>query len=162
MSKSLYTIQNDYNFLMLSIEEMEGELTDELNQALTINKTELQSKSIAYLEKIESIESYNIRVDEEIKRLQAIKKRNSKLVDVLKDNLLNAVKLFGDFNVGFTKFGTRKSEQIIVDDVNELPKEYKTIKVTETANKAELKRAIKAGESITGVELVECLNLKIN
>ena len=162
MNKSLYTIQNDYNFLMLSIEEMEGELTDELNQALTINKTELQSKSIAYLEKIESVESYNIRVDEEIKRLQAIKKGNGKLVDVLKDNLLNAVKLFGGFNVGFTKFGTRKSEQIIVDDVNELPKEYKTRKVTETANKAELKRAIKAGESITGVELIECLNLKIN
>jgi hypothetical protein len=70
--------------------------------------------------------------------------------------------MFGDFESGLTKFGTRKSSTVEVENVNALPKEYKVIKVTEQADKAELKRAIKSGEVIPGVEIVEKLNLKIN
>ena len=88
----------------------EGELSEELEQALAINEAQLQSKSIAYLEFIQSKESFNTRIDDEIKRLQAMKKRNANLVSKLKNRLLDAVKLFGAFEVGLTKFGTRKSQ----------------------------------------------------
>jgi len=162
MSNTLYTIQNDYSPLKAQLEDSLGELTPELEQALIINKTELQSKSIAYFEIIGGKESLVERAKAERDRCNAIIKREENIINYLKSRLLDAVNIFGPFECGLVKFGSRKSEQIIVDDVNELPKEYKTIKVTETANKAELKRAIKAGESITGVELIECLNLKIN
>lgn len=160
--KTLYEITHDYQSLMSEIENNEGEITPELNELLIINETELQTKSIAYLSVIKSSEAFISQIDEEIKRLTALKKRNNTLVDNLKDRLLTAVKLFGNFEVGFTKFGTRKSSQVEVLDVNDLPKEYKVVKVTEQADKVAIKKAIESGQEIKGCSIIENLNLKIN
>lgn len=160
--KTLYQINNDYYDLINQIELAEGELTPELESALEINKSELEVKSIAYVEIVKQRESLNSRIDEEIKRLQAIKKQNDTLILRLKNNLLNAVNLFGNFEAGFLKFSTRKSKQVIVNcDTNELPKEFKTIKVTEAPDKTAIKKAIEQGQEIQGCELVENLNLQI-
>lgn len=161
MKNTLYNIKNDYAALMETIEENEGVLTDEQVEQLEINEAQLQDKSVGYLEVIKKNEAFNITIDEEIKRLQALKKRNKTLSDILKSNLLSAVQLFGEFNVGTLTFGTRKSESILVEDVNSLPDKFKTIKVTEAANKADLKAAIKAGQEIDGVILQTNLNLKV-
>ncbi len=149
---------------MNEIESMEGEITPEVEQRLMITESQLQQKSIAYLEFIKSKESFNSLINDEVKRLQAMKKSNNNLIDRLKDNLLVAVKTFGDFTVGTQKFGTRKSSSVHVDakKVNSLPQEYKTITVTEAPDKKALKEALKRGEEIDGVEIIDNLNLKIN
>ena len=162
MKKSLYHIETEYLAIINQVEQLDGELTPELEAQLTINEKELQGKSIAYLEFIGSKEALNVRLDDEIKRLQAIKKSNDNLISNLKNRLLDAVKLFGDFEVGLTKFGTRKSSITVVGDVNSLPKEYKTSKLTEQADKKAIKEALQRGEEIKGCEIVENLNLKIN
>ena len=60
------------------------------------------------------------------------------------------------------KFSTRKSKQVIVDcDVNDLHKSFKTIKVTETADKNAIKKAIESGEEVEGCYIVENINLQI-
>lgn len=160
--KTLYNINNDYLELISQVEEAEGVLTPELEQALTINKSELEVKSIAYVEIIKQRESLNERIDNEIKRLQALKKSNDTLVSKLKNNLLNAVNLFGNYEAGFIKLSTRKSKQVVVDyDVNDLPKQYKVVKVTETADKVAIKKAIESGETVYGCRLVENVNLTI-
>jgi hypothetical protein len=159
---TLYEITIEQKNLINEIEQMEGELTPETEQRLIINESQLQQKSIAYLEVIRAKESFNYLIDGEIKRLQQLKKINNNVVERLNDNLLLAVKTFGEFTVGTQKFGTRKSSQVIVEDVNSLPKEYKTIKVTESADKVALKKAIQAGEEIKGVHIQENINLKIN
>lgn len=162
MEKSLYTIESEYLDLINQIELAEGELTPELESALEINKSELEVKSIAYVEIVKQRESLNSRIDEEVKRLQAIKKSNENLIDRLKTNLVSAVNLFGNFEAGFLKFSTRKSKQVVVNcDTNELPKEFKTIKVTETPDKTAIKKAIEQGQEVAGCELVENLNLQI-
>ena len=162
--KSLYDITIDQKILINEIEEMEGELTPEMEERLVITKAEIQQKTIAYLEVISSKESFNSLIDNEIKRLQGMKKQNNSIVDRLKDNLLLAVKTFGNYQIGTQKFGTRKSNSIQVDPdkVNSLPSEYKTVKVTEAPDKKALKDALKRGEEIDGVQLLENLNLKIN
>jgi hypothetical protein len=147
---------------MHEIEANEGILTDEQIVALEITEKDLQSKSIAYLEVIKGKEAFVMQIDEEIKRLTALKKVNNNITTRLKDNLLTAVKMFGDFEVGLTKFGTRKSQSITVEDINSLPQQYKNVKVTESADKKLLKEAIKSGEVIAGVELLNNLSLKIN
>jgi len=162
MKTTLYKIENEYIELLNSIEEMEGEITPEIEEQLAINEGQLQSKSISYLEIIGSTESYVERIDNEIKRLQALKKRNNNIVDKLKSRLLDAVNLFGNFEVGLTTFGTRKSTSVEVEDVNSLPTEYKTVKVTEAADKIAIGKALKAGQEIKGCILKENLNLKIN
>ena len=162
--KSLYDITIDQKILINEIEKMEGDITPEMEERLVITKSEIQQKTIAYLEVIQSKESFNSLIDNEIKRLQGMKKTNNNVVERLKDNLLIAVKTFGNFSVGTQKFGTRKSSSIHVDTdkVNSLPKEYKTIKVTEAPDKKALKDAINRGKEIDGVYLIETLNLKIN
>ena len=84
MKKSLYHIENEYLNIINQVENLDGELTPELENELTINQNELQGKSIAYLEVIATKESLNTRIDEEIKRLQALKKSNNNLVKNLK------------------------------------------------------------------------------
>ena len=160
--KTLYNINIDYLELINQVEQAEGVLTPELEQALTINKSELEVKSIAYVEVIKQRESLNERIDNEIKRLQALKKSNDTLVSRLKNNLLNAVNLFGNYDAGFIKLSTRKSKQVVVDyDVNDLPKQYKTVKVTETPDKIAIKKALESGETVYGCRLVENVNLSI-
>lgn len=162
MKQSLYNIIQEQRYTLSEIEEMEGELTPELEEQLYINANQLESKSIAYLEVIKTKDAFNLQISEEIKRLQAMKKRNDNLVTRLKDTLLIAVKTFGDFEVGFTKFSTRKSSTVEVEDVNQLPKEYKLIKVTEQADKKAIKDALKGGKEIDGCLIKEHKNLKIN
>ena len=160
--ETLYNITEDYIELLNKIELAEGEISEEVNQQLEINEQQLQTKSIAYLSVIKTKDALTMQIDEEIKRLQALKKHNNNIMKQLKDRLLNAVNLFGAFEVGFTKFSTRKSESIIVDDVNSLPKEFKVIKVTEQADKKAIKEHLKAGNDIKGCTIQHNNNLKIN
>jgi len=159
---SLFEITTEQKNLINEIERLEGEITPELEEQLAITENQLQQKSIAYLEVIRKKEAFNGLIDNEVKRLQQMKKVNNNLIDRLNDNLLMAVKTFGNYTVGTQKFGTRKSSQVIVEDVNAIPKEYKTIKVTEAADKVSIGKALKAGEEIKGCYIQENLNLKIN
>jgi hypothetical protein len=163
-SKTLYEINHDYLSKIQALEEKDFVLDPEDEEFLTINKSQLEQKAISYLEVIQSKELYNSRIDDEIKRLQALKKKTTKTIDRLNDTLLTAVKTFGVFTVGFTKFGTRKSTSVIVDElkINQLDAEYKTVKVTESANRDAIKKALQAGKEIDGCEIQENLNLKIN
>ena len=127
---------------------------------MTINENELKQKSLSYLEFIDDRESFIQRIDDEIKRLQQLKKTNKNIVDRLKSGLLNAVQMFGEFTTGTHKIGTRKSTSVHVENVDELPNEYKTVKITTTANKTDIKKALQNGVEIAGCELVETKNLK--
>lgn len=162
MKQNLYNIQTEYLILINEIEANDGLLTEAQEEALKLNESNRDSKAIAYTEVIGGKEKLNDRIDEEIKRLQQLKKTNTNVIKRLKENLLNAVNLFGPFEVGLVKFGTRKSTSVEVDDVNSLPKEYKVVKVTESADKAAISKALKGKIEIDGCRLVEKFNLKIN
>lgn len=160
---SLYKINENMLSLLSVIEANEGELTDEVLEQLEINNEELQTKSESYLAVIKNREALNTQIDDELKRLQAMKKANNNLVLRLKNSLLNAVNIFGEFETGLVKFGIRKSTTVEVTGiVNDLPKEYKTVKVTEQPNKAEIKKSLQRGEQIEGCALITNYNLKIN
>jgi len=161
MKNTLYDIKKEYLELVTEIEELEGELTPELEYKLKINQNELQTKAIAYHSVILSKEAFNTTIDNEIKRLQAIKKQNNNVIERLKNSLVTAIELFGEFKIGTNTFGLRKSERVEIEDVNLLPKEFKTVKVTEQANKIEIKKALKLGQKIKNTYLREIYNLKI-
>ena len=161
MNNTLYDIKKEYLELIQEVEEMEGELTPETEYKLNINQNELQNKAIAYHSYILSKDSFNMQIDSEIKRLQALKKKNNNVIENLKTRLVGAIQTFGDFTVGTNTFGLRKSERVEIEDVNLLPKEYKTIKVTEQADKILIKKALKEGKQIENAYIVEQYNLKI-
>lgn len=161
MKNTMYDIIGNALVMYDEIEEMEGELTPEMEQALIISKGELESKSIAYLEVISNRKSIVLRIKAEKKRLDAKQKAAERIIERLEFGLFEAQKTFGDFEIGLTTITTRKSESIIVENINALPKEFKTVTVTETADKKALQKAIKAGKKIKGVELVVNHNLRI-
>lgn len=161
MKTTLYNIKENYLVLMDEIEASEGILSEEQESALEINKSELEGKSVAYLEVIRGSEAFVSTIDEEIKRLTALKKRHVSLIDRLKGSLLSAVTLFGEFTVGTLTFGKRKSVRLIVEDVNGLPAKFKTVTVKESADKAELKKDLKAGGKVKGVYLQDNFNLQV-
>jgi predicted nuclease with TOPRIM domain len=158
---SLYQINQDLLDIFQQVDDQDGELTPEQETALEIKEGELQQKAVAYREVIGASETFITRIDDEIKRLQALKKQKQGLISRLKDNLLNAVKVFGEFEVGTVTFGTRKSSSVEVEDVNALPNELKKTKVTESADKAAIKRLLKEGAVVPGCQIIESVNLKI-
>lgn len=161
MKNTLYSIKNEYLEIVNEIEELEGELTPELEYKLKINKSDLNNKAIAYHSVILNKEAFNTTVDNEIKRLQGLKKQNNNVIDKLKNSLVSAIELYGDFTIGTNTFSLRKSERVEVEDVNLLPKEFKTVKVTEQADKVEIKKALKLGQEIKNCYIRKVYNLKI-
>ena len=160
---NIYQIQNEYQLLINSIIENDGEITPEQELALTINKDQLQSKSESYAYVIKQMDAECDIIDLEIKRLQQAKKVRENTVERLKSTLTNAMQLFevDEIKTPLIKLNFRKSESVVVYDTNSLPQMYKTIKVTETPDKAKIKEAIKQGETVVGAELVINQNLQI-
>ena len=161
MKKSLYEIETTYLELMSQVEDAEGEITPEMEKALEITEKDRDIKSISYLEVIRKKETFNLMVDNEIKRLTAIKKSNNSLVDRLKNNLLGAVNLFGEFTVGTVTFCTRKSTSVEIEDEDKIAKEYKVQKVTTSISKTLIKKALEKDVEVIGASLSTNYSLRI-
>lgn len=159
-NKTLYNIQISHLHLMEEIEEAEGVLTPEMEEALTINEKDLEKKSVGYLEVIKAKERFNSDIKAEIDRLRKIQKQNDALVKILKDRLLNAVKVFGVFKVGTLTFGSRKSTSLIIENEALIPKEYKINKVVTSIDSAKLKQDLKTMD-IASAHLQTNQNLSI-
>jgi hypothetical protein len=80
---NIYNITTEFLQLEAQLIENGGELTEQLEQALIINKDELQHKSIQYGYVIKSLSDNVDAIDNEIKRLQSIKKVNENAIDRL-------------------------------------------------------------------------------
>jgi len=158
--KTLYEIKDDYLTLVSQIEDAEGEITPEMDEALTLNEKTLKAKSGNYIEFIGSRESLTDRIDGEIKRLQAMKTREKKLIDLLKSKLVEAVGMFGDIELGLKTITTRKS-QAVECNLEDLSKEFKAIVVSEYPDKNKIKKAIKSGEEVRGASLVDKFNFRL-
>ena len=162
MEKSLYQITADQNELFNQIAENDGELTPEMEQQLELNKDNFETKARGYIWMMKKLEADNITIDEELNRLERIKKRNDKLIDKLKESMKNALIIFGDSQkVDTFTLSLRKSKSVEIVDVDSIPAEYRTIKTTETINKTEIKKAIESGVEVAGATIKENQNLQI-
>ena len=92
---SLFNIEVKYLNLMRQIEDLEGEITEELEKELSINKDELESKIKGYHHIILSLTGDMQIIDDETKRLSTLKKTKENLIKRLKKSILEAVNLFG-------------------------------------------------------------------
>jgi hypothetical protein len=163
MKLSIYNIEQNYNKLAEQLIDNDGELTPELSEQLAITEEQLQNKSVAYSFVIKEMDADVEIIDAEIKRLQNLKKQREKASDYLKDRIKHAMDLFSidEIKTPLVKINFRKSETVEVDDVNALPSLYKVVKVTEQADKAAIKAALKDGVEVTGCTIETHRNLQI-
>ena len=162
MEKSLYQITADQLELFNQIDEMEGELTPELEETLKINADNFQEKARGYIWHIKKLESDNITINEELNRLERIEKRNNKMIDRLKENMKFAIEIFGESQkVDTFTLSLRKSKSVEIIDADVIPESFRVIKTTETINKTEIKKAIESGLIVPGATIKENNNLQI-
>jgi hypothetical protein len=159
---NIFKISDEFLTLINKAEETEGELSEELISEINLSEENLIEKAYNYIGVIKMKEGEVVTLDKEIKRLQALKKKEEKTIEWLSNNLEFAAKTFGIEQVGTNKLKLRKSSSVFVADVNSLPKAYKVTKVTEQADKKAIKEALNAGEEIEGCSIITKETLKIN
>lgn len=163
MKLTLYQIEQNYLQIAEQLIDNGGETSPEIEQSLAITEEQLQNKSVAYSFVIKEMDGEVEIIENEIKRLQAMKKTRENASERLKANIKHAMELFNidEIKTPLVKINFRKSEAVEVDDVNQLPAPYKVVKVTEQADKMAIKEAIKNGAEIPGCRIVANRNLQI-
>jgi hypothetical protein len=158
---NLYEITQEAQYLAALLET--EELTPELEAELLINQEQLQSKGINYAKVIANYQSESDAIDAEIKRLKAMKDSRDKKVTWLTESLKKAMLVSGIEKIEspLFKITLRRSEAVEVEIPEALPIDWQVKKITITADKVAIKKAIKEGYSITGARLVENFNLQI-
>jgi hypothetical protein len=158
---NLYQITQEAQYLAALLET--EELTPELEAELLINQEQLQIKGINYAKVIANYQSESDQIDAEIKRLKAMKESRDKKVTWLTESLKKAMLVSGIEKIDspLFKISLRRSEAVEVEIPEALPVDWQVKKVTITADKVAIKKAIKEGYSITGARLVENFNLSI-
>lgn len=160
---NIFKIEQQYAAIINQVIEAEGELTEDLLQAIEINESDLKEKAVNYGFAIRMFEFDNTIIDEEIKRLQELKKRNNKNAEWLERTISNAMQLFGIEKVesATLKLSFRKSESTEIINEAQIPDKFMTIKTTKTPNKTAIKAAIQSGEVVEGAVLSTNFNLQI-
>jgi hypothetical protein len=158
---NLYQITQEAQYLAALLET--EELTPELEAELLINQEQLQTKGINYAKVIANYQSESDAIDVEIKRLKGMKESRDKKVTWLTESLKKAMLVSGIEKIEspLFKISLRRSEAVDVEIPEALPVDWQVKKVTITADKVAIKKAIKEGYSITGARLVENFNISI-
>ena len=150
----LYELINDYQEIIESEEfneEVKGEILTTITEELQKKEGNLLHVSRNFKVEIETI-------DNEIKRLQAMKKSKQNAFDIYKGYVSDCLKKLGMEKVKNT-FGTiyfTHTKSVQIDDsvdLSKLGEDY--AKVTYTPNKTALKKALENGEVIDGISLKE-------
>jgi hypothetical protein len=158
---NLYEITQEAQYLAVLLET--EELTAELEEALIINQDQLQTKAVNYAKVITNYQAESDAIDQEIKRLKAMKDSREKKIEWLKESVKKAMLVSGIEKVEspLFKLSVRRSEAVEVDIVEALPTSFQNIKNVVTADKVAIKEAIKRGENVMGARIVENFNLQI-
>lgn len=160
---NLFQITNEMQSIMNELIENGGELTPELEAMLTITESQLKEKAVNYAMVIRSMDYETNIIDEEIKRLQALKKTRQNAIERLKSALTNAMEQCGmdSIETPTNKISFRKSQSLEIIDETKVPKQYKTQVVTTKVDKNAIKQDIKNGIAVDGVELINSKNIQI-
>lgn len=160
---NIFLIQNEYQLLINQIIEAEGEITSEIEKALTINKEQLQSKAVDYSYVIKQLDSDCEQIDAELKRLQQLKKVRTNLAERLKNTISNAMNLYEveKIETPLIKLSFRNSESVEITNESQLDACFIVTKTVTSPDKKAIKDAIKSGVLVEGATISYNKNLQI-
>jgi hypothetical protein len=159
---NLFQITAKARELSLALES--GELTEELENELVINQTELQEKAINYGYVVRSLESDVSIIEEEMKRLAALKKAKNGAIDRMKESVLNAMLIYSIEKVTSPTLNLsvrNNPESVDIAMTELLDAKFLVTKTTVSPDKVAIKKAIQNGENVEGATLVRTQSLVI-
>ena len=165
MGFSLYQIDNAVLTVLedgLVFDEETGEILfdpDNLDELEVERNAKLEAVALF----IKSLEAESAAMSEEERKLAERRGRNDRKAERLRRYLSDSMQRFGDTKLETARvsLGFRRSESVEVIDQAALPVEFIKVKMTETPDKAAIKKALKAGQQVAGAQLVENKNLQI-
>jgi CRP-like cAMP-binding protein len=161
---SLFNITQERKYLIQMLESANGEATDELVEALAINRDDFLEKSEGYGIIMRKLETDEIAIDSEISRLTALKKAKANAYARLEQTLLEALQLYGQQDAkgiwraeaGTFRFSTARSPKSVdVFDEALIPDEFKVEKITVSVSKTTIKNALDLGQDVPGAAFKE-------
>lgn len=160
---TLYGITAEMNAILALIEEGGGELTPELEQALTITEGQFAAKAEDYGKAILNLRAMAVAAKAEKDRLSNLQKFYENAQKRLADAISSAMQVFGHDKVenGTLRLSLRRTMATEVDDIDQVPQFFKTTKVETVADKTAIKKAIQDGIEVPGAHLVENVTLQI-
>jgi hypothetical protein len=158
---SLYTITTEQLRINELLEELEGELTPEIEEALIINEDNFLTKSEGYIESIAYFKARAEAAKVRIEEYQRIKRIAENAEKRLKERMQWAMEVLGrdKVEVGLHKMSLRSSQAVNITNEARIPNQY--IKVETKIDKESLKRDLKAGLVIEGAELITNKSIQI-
>jgi hypothetical protein len=162
-AKSLYQIREEHLSLIAAIEDADGELTPDIEEALQLTEEEFQDKAVSYSFVVKSFDTAADLIDAEIKRLKGLKEKSEKRAELFKTRLAEAMNEFGveSITTPLVKISFRKSESVEIENEELIPAEYIEIKAVESISKTRIKEALKEGVTVPGASLSKNRNLQI-
>lgn len=141
-------------------QEEDAEIKQDLQEVIAI---ELEKKSNNIIYAIKNLEGNNIAIDAEIERLKAIKERNIKNVDSIKNHILEFMKTnnIDKIQTDLATFSTRKSKSTQIDNAEIIPGEFLILKQSFQFDKTAIKKAIESGKEVAGATIIENISLQI-
>lgn len=120
---NIWQISQELQSVIDELEENGGELTEDLEDRLTVSQTDFKTKVKSYSEVIKHIEGDIKLIDEEIARLKDLKESKKKTIDRLSKVIIWAVDMFGEttksggkfVDYGTGKISVRNTEKVEVD-----------------------------------------------
>ena len=144
--------------------ELEKEEDEEIKKDLQeLIAVELKNKSNNIVYVIKNLEGNNAAIDAEIERLQALKKRNSSNIEKIKSNVLWFMQQnkIDKIKTDLATFSLRKSESTDIENIEQIPQEFITVKQTFVPDKTAIKKAIKEGREVAGAKVITNYSLQI-
>lgn len=161
----LYELNVAFNNLLEVLENTEDEVTKELiTNSLNEIKVQTTEKIENIIKYIKNLEAETVAIETEIKRLQQRKKvtenRIARLKDYLKDFTVSTEQR--KYNAGLFTLTLRKNAPCVnVVDLKAIPNTFIKKEVIETVDKAAIKKAIKEGQEVAGIELMQTESILI-
>lgn len=166
---SLYGITAEMQALEELWEQAIDEETGEIRDAAVLETLQadigslLQNKATSLVRYCKDRDCFIDNVDQEIKKLQTLKKAAVSK----QDNFKNYIKMCMQ-KLGIPKLETangtlslRKSESVSIEDEKLIPAEFTTIVQDIKISKTDIKKAIKEGQEVLGATLVQNLSLQV-
>lgn len=168
----------------MKLYEINNEIMEMLENGFTLNCVDLETgeinpeKAAQYLEalqlerseKVENIalfiknlESDAAQIKEEEKNLKARREAKEKKAERLREYLKSSLLAVGDkkFETAKVALSFRSSKAVVIDNMETLDKAYITEKITYSADKTAIKKAIESGAEVAGARIEENYNLQL-
>lgn len=152
---NIFQINQEYLHIASTLEENGGEINEELENQLSINRENLENKAIGYCFVTKQLDSDIETIDKEIARLQAIKKSKVNTVSRLKETIKHAMLLHGIDSVkgDLISISFRKSPDSVIIENEDLIQDAYKVEQPKKIDKKSISDALKKGIDVPGASL---------